>query len=123
MLCIFLNPFKEPGASQMATDRPDFFVKTCISHFGIGNQWTSDGMSGPLCAVVNITKQGNLNNNPVHSTTLGSQETSDSNQAEKNKNLDNSISKVHTKDKFGKSCQGSLTILQCFDFIPRTNRN
>ena len=60
-------------------------------------------MSGSLCAVVNITKQGNLNNNFAYFTyLLGSQETSDSNQAKENKNSDNSINQaelLQTTDK------------------------
>ena len=67
-------------------------------------------MSGLLCAVVNITKQGNLNNNFAYSATLGIQETSDSNQAKKNKNSDNSINKAEFLQTTEKSCQGSLTI-------------
>ncbi len=75
LLCIIFNPFKEPGASEMTTDRPVFFVQISISHFGMGNQCTSDGMPGQLCAVVNITKQGNLINNSAYSTSLRSTET------------------------------------------------
>ncbi len=57
-------------------------------------------MSGSLCGVVNITKKGNLNNNYAYSTyPPGSLETSDSNQAKKNKNLDNSINQAEFLQK------------------------
>ncbi len=75
----------------MATDKTEFFVQICISHFGTGNQWTSDGKAGPLCALVKITKLGNLNNNSAYSILYLEVRRLDSNQAKKNKNSDNSI--------------------------------
>ena len=41
----------------------NFWYRYASAILVMGNQWTSDGMSaGPLCAVINATKQGNLNN-------------------------------------------------------------